>query len=209
MPGLYSMWLGFEKLREIELKALQIKRRRRRRAGRFTGSTLKKQLEKAYQTPLKELLEELDDNLIRLEETYLAPAREFSAPPYGKHESRENVKDNSKVAVSRKIFAVKLDLKDVIESLKKMLSYRNRKMFFITMPQLQSVLADLSLYAGYLYKQIEMYQNSKNYNQGILFRFTNNGINNLLKKYHQNIERIEPEADETVGSFLVKQPGKS
>ncbi len=206
MPGLYSMWLGFEKLAEIERRALQIRKRRRRRVSRFTVSTLKMQLEKAYQTPMKEVLEELDDRLIRLEETYQAPVREFSAPPYGQDELQEKAGSNTDAAFNRKIFALKLDLKNVTEILKEMLSYRNRKIYFITMPQLQSVLADLSLYAGYLHKQIEIYQNSKNYNQKILFRFTSNGVNNLVKKYHQNIERIIPTIDETVGSFLVKQP---
>ena len=201
MPDLYSMWLGFAQQRNIESRALQMRRRRGRRAGRFADSTLKKQLEKAYQTPLQEVLEELDDSVFRLEETLRAPVQEFSEETYEEAgQLQEKAGDRSNDLSRRKISAVKKALKTVVDTLNKVLSYRFRKFHLVTMPQLQNALTDLSLYARYLYKQIEIYQVSKNYDQNVLFRFTGNGVNNLIKKYNSNIERNLPGAKEATRS---------
>ena len=198
MPDLYSMWLGFAQQRNIESHALQMRRRRRQRSGRFAGSSLKKQLEKAYQMPLQKVLEELDEKVFRLEETFRTPVQEFSEKPDdGEGELQEKAGDKSNELSLRKISAVKKALKTVVDTLNKTLSYRFRKFYLITMPQLQSALTDLSLYARYLYKQIEIYQFSKNCDQKVLVRFTDNGVNNLIKKYNSNIERNLPAAQES------------
>ena len=69
---------------------------------------------------------------------------------------------------------------------------------------LKQVLTELNLYATYLFKQIEIYQFSKNYNHKLLFHFTNNGINNLVRKYHRNIVRIEVEEEKADMSIAEK-----
>ena len=206
MADLYSVWLGLAKQREIENRILQIKKRRRRRGGRFLASTLKVQLEKAYQTPLREILEELDDDLVRLEETFLTPVEQFSALPLSAKEVDDTSQPDPIAPANRKNFVLKENLRAFIGTLKRTQNYRLKKLYLTTMPQLQKVLVELILYSSYLFKQIEIYQYSKNYNHKLLFHFTNNGTNNLIRKYHRNIVRIVVEEEaEVEGEGVVKQ----
>ncbi|MBN2289987.1 MAG: hypothetical protein JXQ83_11695 [Candidatus Glassbacteria bacterium] len=205
MPGLYSQWLAYVMQQEIAARAGRLRKRRKSRAGRFISTTLKKQLEKAYQTPLRKVLENLDDSLVRLEEIYLAPAQQFSGIAAEPASEEDEDSDTLIIDTSRKNRVLKEELKEVIETLKEVLSYRFRKRYLNTLPQLQRTILDLSLYACYLYKQIEVYQYSKHYNRELLFQFVDNGINSLIKKYHRSIERIYPEAQETAADNSMEQ----
>jgi len=205
MPGLYSQWLAFMGQSEIEARALQIRKRRRQRLSRFSASTMKKQLEKAFQTPVGDVLERLDAKMFALEEVHHAPAEEFAAEYYAGGQLSENAENNQNIATRRKITALKGYLKEILGILKKTTSYKLKKRHLITMPQLQKELTDLNLYTSYLYKQIEIYQNSKHCKQKVLFQFAGNGVTNLIRKYHRSIERYLPAEQEPAGYSFMKE----
>ncbi|HUU28351.1 MAG TPA: hypothetical protein VM123_11105 [archaeon] len=190
MPGSYFYFLGLKYKKDLEEAAAQIRKKRSKQTGKLTGTTLKNQLEKAYQTPMRDVLEELDESLIRLEETHQASFPEISKELYTIQRTTGGKADlGSNSENSKRVTDLKDGLREVIALLRESLSYRNRNFYLKGMPKLQKELTDLSIYTSYLYVQMEMYQNTENYSLGILIKFIFNGVGNLVKKYNRNIGR--------------------
>jgi len=68
MPGLYSLWLGYVKKKEIELRAIAPRTtREEHRDKALYRSVLKRQVAELYNTPGRKQLKILDESMGRLE----------------------------------------------------------------------------------------------------------------------------------------------